>query len=269
MQNYAAALFFIGLSRAAVAISSVLNVGQLLRHVTDEYRGRVFATTETLIWSTMMLSMMGAGIASQHHSPREIGVVSGIRAAPLPYSGPGPTQPESSPSPLEQEWNPRKWKSTETPQSNYRPGTRRPDALLPTAPSVQWGQASACVTASSAVTSWVFPSLLRPIRYRAKRKRVDTSRGQPKHLDKFPYIRNFAPATRAKAHVRLKRSRSSASSVSRTYRSASSDGGSTPLRDGRTCIGRGLAFELFRAFRIHAFVRQDGARTLEAIMNTQ
>lgn len=50
----------------------------------------------------------------------------------------------------------------------------------------------------------MFPSLLRPIRYRAKRKRVDTSRGQPKHLDKFPYIRNFAPATRAKAHVRLK-----------------------------------------------------------------
>jgi len=78
MQNYAAALFFIGLSRAAVAVSSVLNVSQLLRHVPDEYRGRVFATTETLIWSTMMLSMMGAGIASQNHSPREIGVVSGI-----------------------------------------------------------------------------------------------------------------------------------------------------------------------------------------------
>jgi hypothetical protein len=26
----------------------------------------------------MMVSMMGAGIASQHHSPREIGVVSGV-----------------------------------------------------------------------------------------------------------------------------------------------------------------------------------------------
>jgi MFS family permease len=78
MQNYAAALFFIALSRAAVAVSSVLNFSQLLRHVADEYRGRVFATSETLVWSTMMLSMMGAGIASQHHSPREIGVVSGI-----------------------------------------------------------------------------------------------------------------------------------------------------------------------------------------------
>ncbi len=78
MRNYAAALFFIGLSRAAVAVSSVLNVSQLLRHVEDEYRGRVFATSETLVWSTMMLSMMGAGIASQHHTPREIGVVSGV-----------------------------------------------------------------------------------------------------------------------------------------------------------------------------------------------
>jgi MFS family permease len=77
MQNYGAALFFIGLSRAAVAVSSVLNFSQLLRHVDDEYRGRVFATSETLVWSTMMVSMMGAGIASQHHSPREIGVVSG------------------------------------------------------------------------------------------------------------------------------------------------------------------------------------------------
>ncbi len=77
MRHYGAALFFIGLSRAAVAVSSVLNFSQLLRHVDDEYRGRVFATSETLVWSTMMLSMMGAGIASQHHSPREIGVVSG------------------------------------------------------------------------------------------------------------------------------------------------------------------------------------------------
>jgi MFS family permease len=77
MPYYAAALFFIGLSRAAVAVSSVLNFSQLLRHVEDEYRGRVFATTETLVWSTMMVSTMGAGIASQHHTPREIGVVSG------------------------------------------------------------------------------------------------------------------------------------------------------------------------------------------------
>ena len=77
-QRYWMALLFIGLSRAAVAVSSVLNFSQLLRHVGDDFRGRVFSTTESLVWSTMMLSMMGAGIASTSVSPRAIGVVAGI-----------------------------------------------------------------------------------------------------------------------------------------------------------------------------------------------
>jgi hypothetical protein len=38
----------------------------------------VFATIETLSWSMMMLSMMGAGLASQQWSPRTIGAVSGL-----------------------------------------------------------------------------------------------------------------------------------------------------------------------------------------------
>jgi len=76
--SYAVALLFIALSRAAVAVSSVLNFSQMLRHVADEYRGRVFSTQETLVWSTMMLSMMGAGIASQSYSPRVIGVAAGV-----------------------------------------------------------------------------------------------------------------------------------------------------------------------------------------------
>lgn len=76
--SYRLALLFIGLSRATVAVSSVLNFAQLLRHVSDKYRGRVFATGETLTWSTMMISMMGAGIASQHYSPRTIGAIAGL-----------------------------------------------------------------------------------------------------------------------------------------------------------------------------------------------
>jgi predicted MFS family arabinose efflux permease len=72
------AMVFLAISRAAIAVSSVLNVSQLLRHVPDQFRGRVFATNETLTWSTMMLSMLGAGIASQTWSPRSIGAVSGI-----------------------------------------------------------------------------------------------------------------------------------------------------------------------------------------------
>jgi len=49
-----------------------------LKHVDDRYRGRVFSTIETLNWSMMMLSMLGAGTASQHYSVRAIGAVSGI-----------------------------------------------------------------------------------------------------------------------------------------------------------------------------------------------
>jgi MFS family permease len=72
------ALFFIGLSRAAVAISSVLNITQQLRHVSDEFRGRVFATIESWNWMTMMLSMAVAGLASSHVSPRVIGAWAGV-----------------------------------------------------------------------------------------------------------------------------------------------------------------------------------------------
>jgi predicted MFS family arabinose efflux permease len=76
--NFYMALIWIGISRGAVAVSSVLNWSLLLRHVDDAYRGRVFATNESLIWATMMLSMMAAGIASQSVDPRSIGAVSGI-----------------------------------------------------------------------------------------------------------------------------------------------------------------------------------------------
>ncbi len=76
-QRFSVALFWIGLSRAAVAVSSVLNWSLLLRHVGDEFRGRVFATNESLVWATMMLSMLAAGLASQSIDPRVIGAVAG------------------------------------------------------------------------------------------------------------------------------------------------------------------------------------------------
>jgi MFS family permease len=78
MQSWAWALFFMALSRAAVAVSSVLNWSYLLRHVDDRFRGRVFSTIETMNWSTMMLSMLAAGTASIHYSIRLIGAASGI-----------------------------------------------------------------------------------------------------------------------------------------------------------------------------------------------
>jgi hypothetical protein len=77
MPTIAWACVFIAISRAAVAISSVLNYSQLLHHVEDRYRGRVFATLESLTWSMMLVSMMGAGTASIRYSPRTIGAVAG------------------------------------------------------------------------------------------------------------------------------------------------------------------------------------------------
>jgi MFS family permease len=75
--TFGLALVFIAMSRAATAVSSVLNMGQLLRHVPDEFRGRVFSTIETWNWTTMIVSMALAGLASDHVSPRVIGFWSG------------------------------------------------------------------------------------------------------------------------------------------------------------------------------------------------
>ena len=81
MTNWYWALAFIGLSRAAVAVSSVLNWSTLLRHVEDRFRGRVFSTIESMTWSTMLLSMMAAGIGSQHLGIRLIGTISGLASS--------------------------------------------------------------------------------------------------------------------------------------------------------------------------------------------
>jgi len=77
MRDFKWALVFIALSRAGVGASSVLNMWQLLRHVPAGFRGRVFATMESVTWSVMMISMMLAGIASQYWDPRSIGAIAG------------------------------------------------------------------------------------------------------------------------------------------------------------------------------------------------
>ncbi|MGE5646235.1 MAG: MFS transporter [Acidobacteriota bacterium] len=78
MSQYWLALLFICLSRVGMAVSSVLNYSQLLKHTQDEFRGRVFATLESVRWAVMMLSMAAAGVCSQYFSPQAIGVVAGL-----------------------------------------------------------------------------------------------------------------------------------------------------------------------------------------------
>jgi MFS family permease len=78
MEHYWAALVFIAASRVGMAVCSVLNYSQLLKHTPDEFRGRVFSTMESLRWGTMMISMAAAGVASEYYSPRAIGVVAGL-----------------------------------------------------------------------------------------------------------------------------------------------------------------------------------------------
>lgn len=81
MTNWPLALFFIALSRAGTAVSSVLNGAQVLQHTANAYRGRVASTIETLTWSTMLLSMAAAGFATRSADAmtiRHVGVISGI-----------------------------------------------------------------------------------------------------------------------------------------------------------------------------------------------
>jgi len=78
MRNYGLALGCICLSRVGMAVSSVLNYSQLLRHTPDRFRGRVFSTMESLRWAVMIISMAAAGICSQYFSPRAIGATAGI-----------------------------------------------------------------------------------------------------------------------------------------------------------------------------------------------
>ncbi len=76
--GFGAALGFMLLSRVGMAITSVLNNAQLLRHTPSEFRGRVFATLESLRNAVMIVSMAAAGIASQYYSARTIGLIAGI-----------------------------------------------------------------------------------------------------------------------------------------------------------------------------------------------
>jgi MFS family permease len=70
-------MLFVGLSRTGVGVENVLNQAQLLTHVDDAFRGRVYSTIESMTWGMMMISLTVAGLATDHVSPRVIGAWAG------------------------------------------------------------------------------------------------------------------------------------------------------------------------------------------------
>ncbi len=81
MHDYVTALVVLAASRVGMAITTVLNTGQLLKHTPDQFRGRVFGTMESLRWSVMILSMAVASYAADLVSARAIAVVAGLFGA--------------------------------------------------------------------------------------------------------------------------------------------------------------------------------------------
>ncbi|MFN8685198.1 MAG: MFS transporter [Acidobacteriota bacterium] len=80
-RNFGLALVFIALSRAAGAAASVVNYSKVLQYAEDQYRGRVFATMETMTWATMMISLAAAALATERYDPRLIAAIAGCLSA--------------------------------------------------------------------------------------------------------------------------------------------------------------------------------------------
>jgi MFS family permease len=81
MPTLGGAIFFIALSRVAMGITNVLNRTMLLTHVPDALRGRVFTLVDTMLNVTMILSLSGAGVASEFLSIRTVGAIAGALSA--------------------------------------------------------------------------------------------------------------------------------------------------------------------------------------------
>lgn len=77
MRSFWTAVLLIGLSRYFIGTSSVLNLSRLMRIIPDEFRGRVFATNETMTLTTMLLSMLLAGSLASLYGARVVALGAG------------------------------------------------------------------------------------------------------------------------------------------------------------------------------------------------
>jgi MFS family permease len=71
-------LIFITLSRVSMGFNNVLNRTVLLTYVQDGFRGRIFTTVDTMLNTTMMISLGVAAWATTWAPIREIGVIAGL-----------------------------------------------------------------------------------------------------------------------------------------------------------------------------------------------
>ncbi len=77
MRSFWTAVLLIGLSRYFIGTSSVLNLSRMMRIIPDEFRGRVFATNETMTLTTMLLSMLLAGTLASFYGARIVALAAG------------------------------------------------------------------------------------------------------------------------------------------------------------------------------------------------
>jgi MFS family permease len=71
-------VIWIALSRVVMGINNIISTTLLMNTVPAEFRGRTFSVKETVVIFTMVVSMLGAGIAQRYTGPHTIALIAGI-----------------------------------------------------------------------------------------------------------------------------------------------------------------------------------------------
>ncbi|MEW5978500.1 MAG: MFS transporter [Acidobacteriota bacterium] len=74
-------VLWIALSRIMMGINNVIGTTLLMQTVPNQFRGRTFSTKETVVISTMVVSMLLAGVGQHYVGTRTIALVAGVLTA--------------------------------------------------------------------------------------------------------------------------------------------------------------------------------------------
>jgi MFS family permease len=77
-QTLWAGVLWIALSRVVMGINNIIGTTLLMNIVPADFRGRTFSVKETVVISSMVVSMLLAGIAQRYVGPHSIALVAGI-----------------------------------------------------------------------------------------------------------------------------------------------------------------------------------------------